>query len=396
MTRYLFSMAFILTLSSPLYSFHLKWDIPLRERLEIVRTATVEHLRDNALFRVYEERNIIDLTCIEEVYENKKVAGEFSVYRREQGETVFRLQEQYNSEFIIEPNGRYQIEDKYYMPNLRHMPTFPDDDIIVGSKWNATGEILIREFSRPFKLLFPVSYTFFDVQVKDGVRIAQIHYEYMINKDLIDQKYPPDFPVKIVGKSLGVIYWDIQNNRPLDIKDRYRIIFLFRSGARSVTSYELKMNIETSLKMYTPLSPKLEEKDREEIARDLKKDRGMSVEKDRRGLAFRMGDVLFDFDSFGLRDDTQKTLDKLIDILKKKYPDREIIVEGHTDTTGARDYNQKLSEKRAKSVAEYLKKGMGHDKMSYRGYGPEKPIGDNSTKQGREKNRRVEIIIKLK
>ena len=82
--------------------------------------------------------------------------------------------------------------------------------------------------------------------------------------------------------------------------------------------------------------------------------------------------------------------------IRKKYPDREIIVEGHTDNTGDKQYNQGLSDRRAASVAEYLKKGVGHDKLSYKGYGSEKPISDNATKEGQAKNRRVEIIIKLK
>ena len=104
---------------------------------------------------------------------------------------------------------------------------------------------------------------------------------------------------------------------------------------------------------------------------------------------------LFDFDSAALRKDTKSTLDLLVDTIKKKYTDREIIVEGHTDSTGDAKYNQTLSDRRAESVARYLSKGVGHDKFSYRGVAADKPISDNATEEGRRKNRRVEIVIKL-
>ena len=121
----------------------------------------------------------------------------------------------------------------------------------------------------------------------------------------------------------------------------------------------------------------------------------VGVQPDPRGIAVRMGEVLFDFDSAALRADTKKTLDAVIETLKRKYPDREIIVEGHTDSTGRKDYNQALSDKRAENVARYLSNGAGHDKFSYRGFASGKPIADNATEDGRKKNRRVEIIIKL-
>ena len=109
----------------------------------------------------------------------------------------------------------------------------------------------------------------------------------------------------------------------------------------------------------------------------------------------RMSDLLFDFDSYELRNDTRDKLDQIAEAIKKKYPDREIIVEGHTDSKGEASYNLSLSEKRAMKVSEYLKSKSGHDKFSYKGYGKNNPMADNATAEGRKKNRRVEIIIKL-
>jgi len=79
----------------------------------------------------------------------------------------------------------------------------------------------------------------------------------------------------------------------------------------------------------------------------------------------------------------------------KRYPDRDILVGGHTALAGTAEGRQKLSEERAAAVAEYLiDRGARTDtQIVVRGYGAEKPLADNSTEAGREKNRRVEITI---
>jgi outer membrane protein OmpA-like peptidoglycan-associated protein len=86
-------------------------------------------------------------------------------------------------------------------------------------------------------------------------------------------------------------------------------------------------------------------------------------------------------------------LDEVVKILNA-FPENEISVEGHTDSIGSDQYNQVLSEKRAKSVADYLvKKGIDPARLKTVGFGKQKPVATNSTAQGREANRRVEVII---
>jgi outer membrane protein OmpA-like peptidoglycan-associated protein len=86
-------------------------------------------------------------------------------------------------------------------------------------------------------------------------------------------------------------------------------------------------------------------------------------------------------------------LDKGAQILKA-HPAINISIEGHTDNTGTAAGNQKLSEKRAAAVKNYLvKKGIDADRMSASGYGQTKPVADNKTSAGRASNRRVEFKI---
>ena len=78
----------------------------------------------------------------------------------------------------------------------------------------------------------------------------------------------------------------------------------------------------------------------------------------------------------------------------KANPDTNIQIIGHTDNTGSVDYNQTLSEKRAKSVYDYLmNQGVSADRMVFEGKGVHQPVADNSTAEGRALNRRVEITI---
>jgi len=88
-----------------------------------------------------------------------------------------------------------------------------------------------------------------------------------------------------------------------------------------------------------------------------------------------------------------KVLDEAVAVLKK-FPEIKVFIDGHTDDRGKDSDNMKLSQDRAQSVADYLtEKGIAKDRMTPRGFGESKPIGDNKTKSGRAKNRRIEFHV---
>ena len=112
-----------------------------------------------------------------------------------------------------------------------------------------------------------------------------------------------------------------------------------------------------------------------------------------RGLVVNMGDVLFDTGKFNLRPEAREKLAKLSGIvLARSGLDLEI--EGHTDSTGSDDLNQTLSQQRGDAVRGYLvEQGLSEGNMTAQGFGKTMPIADNDTTAGRQKNRRVEIIV---
>jgi outer membrane protein OmpA-like peptidoglycan-associated protein len=112
-----------------------------------------------------------------------------------------------------------------------------------------------------------------------------------------------------------------------------------------------------------------------------------------RGLVVNMGDVLFDTGKSDLRSEAREALAKLTGIVLN-YPSLHLNIEGHTDSTGGAELNQALSEKRADSVRDYLVgQGLDTSSLSAQGLGMSDPVADNNTAQGRQKNRRVEIIV---
>jgi outer membrane protein OmpA-like peptidoglycan-associated protein len=112
-----------------------------------------------------------------------------------------------------------------------------------------------------------------------------------------------------------------------------------------------------------------------------------------RGLIVNMGDVLFDFGKYNLKPDTKITLAKLAGIIQS-HPGLHLAIEGHTDNIGGDEANLKLSQQRGDTVREFLvQQGLLADTVTAVGLGKAEPVADNSTNEGRQKNRRVEIIV---
>lgn len=130
-------------------------------------------------------------------------------------------------------------------------------------------------------------------------------------------------------------------------------------------------------------------------ARELEEDLdGATVERVGEGIkvTFDSG-ILFEVDSYTLSGASKNEIAKLAEVLQK-YEDTNIMFSGYTDNTGSEDYNQKLSEQRAKSVAEYTAfTGVSGERMTIIGYGESDPVASNETVEGRSKNRRVEVAI---
>lgn len=131
-------------------------------------------------------------------------------------------------------------------------------------------------------------------------------------------------------------------------------------------------------------------------AEDLESELGENATIERVGEGIKVtfdSGILFNFDKYEVRENSKESLTKFAETINK-YADTNIILEGHTDNVGADEYNQELSEKRAQAVSDYIKSlNVGGERLTEIGYGETQPIADNSTKEGQQLNRRVEIAI---
>jgi outer membrane protein OmpA-like peptidoglycan-associated protein len=134
--------------------------------------------------------------------------------------------------------------------------------------------------------------------------------------------------------------------------------------------------------------------DAESRARQLEAQlKDLEAKKTDRGMVITLGDVLFDTNQAQLKPGGMRNVQKLADFFKQ-YPQRKVMIEGFTDSTGSKGRNQELSDKRADSVRTALVgMGIGADRITSRGYGDSYPVAGNDSAAGRQLNRRVEIIV---
>ncbi|MBU2541561.1 MAG: OmpA family protein [Candidatus Omnitrophica bacterium] len=138
---------------------------------------------------------------------------------------------------------------------------------------------------------------------------------------------------------------------------------------------------------------------RKSLSKEIK-DKGVKLEMAERGLVVTfLAEILFDSGKAKIKKDAMPILDKVADVVNEVVPDLDVGVEGHTDNQPIKhsrwQSNWELSTSRATSVVHYLidKKGIAPQRLAAIGYGEYRPVDTNETKEGKRKNRRVEIVI---
>lgn len=158
-----------------------------------------------------------------------------------------------------------------------------------------------------------------------------------------------------------------------------------------------KQNISEARARLSEATKKMQQA--QEIPASLKNQRGgaaqngLQASQDDRGQVLTIGDVLFEFNTAELSPEGKSAIRRIAEVLKR-YPDRNILIEGYTDNSGSAEVNRSISQRRAENVKrELVELGAPADKIGAIGLGEYYPIADNSSDQGRIKNRRVEVII---
>ncbi|MDR2783775.1 MAG: OmpA family protein [Treponema sp.] len=305
----------------------------------------------------------------------------------------YQWQKDYVSEFERDERGRLTIDKRYFMPVVRDVPVFSGRDIAVGYTWTVDGHEM-HDFRDSFGIADPYRIPF------------TAHYTYLGEKEWKGKPYPafsvsyriflePEavagglYPIRIMGASDQIVYWDRDKGRESAYVEHFRMIFDLSNG----TVIEFRGIAEAEI-------VEAREMDKEDIVAQINRDieemgiQGAQVRIVDDGIAITLENIQFQPDSAELVDSEKPKLDKIGAILKK-YQDRDILVAGHTAYSGSEASMVQLSEERAGIVADYLinREIRTPDRVVTRGYGGTRPIADNSNEAGRIRNRRVEITI---
>lgn len=320
--------------------------------------------------------------------------GTFLTEELPEGSSIPLISETYDSEFWRDARGAYTIAPEIYMPVVRNCPVFPDRPLKPGDTWTAPGEE--RHDLRaslgipdPYAIPFTASYRYEGPVRKDGADLRLVSCSYTV----FTQPPPPRswgdaYPVQIAGFSDQRIWWDPALGEASSYEERFKLVFDLSDGSQVEYRGTARAAVVEALRMDRA-------KVEEEVGKAVAALPNVSVRQDELGVTISLEDIRFQPDSAVLLPEEMAKIAKIAALLAN-YPERDLLVSGHTALAGTPEGRKKLSEERAQAVAAALAKSMGGTAASRFhtvGWGAEKPVADNRTVEGMARNRRVEITI---
>jgi len=387
---------FALTLGAGLYAERFTYTYRAGDKYRVLSTVQEDVYIDRSLSHQAEILNRIAVTVTAVAGGTGSHQATFQTSERSVGTQSgrgFQWAREYDSVFDRDAQGRFTIDPRYYMPVVRNVPVFPDQDLAVGQTWSAEGEE-VHDFRDSFGLADPYRIPF------------TANYRYLGLKEWKEKQYPAFsvtyrifdevpatpgllYPRRVMGASDQLVYWDAELGQAAAYEESFRMILELSNGLTVEYRGQAQAEIIEAL-------PMNREKMVDEIEQDISRlgiaDTTVRVVDD--GVAISLEDIRFEPDSAHLLPEERQKLDRIAQILGR-YPDRDIQVGGHTALAGTAEGRAALSAERAAAVADYLiARGVrSADRVVVRGYGAEQPVAGNDTEAGRRKNRRVEITL---
>ncbi len=283
------------------------------------------------------------------------------------------------------------------VPTVRNIPVFPDRVMNPGDRWSADGVELFDwnpRFEIPGVLFidFTAEYEYIGPVVRDSKELEKIEIRYSYNWNL--EPLSEDFyylsqysyyPVGISGDFHQLIFWDAEAGRNYASQGWFEYIYFLSNGENQTFRGTTRAKA-----FYTePMDKTALMKEIEELADD-----NITVAVTDVGVSVSLEDIHFVPDEPQMLPGEETRLNDISEILSR-YPGRDVLIIGHTAMVNPGSDGQLLSEQRAAAVAQYfIESGVRQEtQVIIRGMGYKEPVGDNSTEEGRKKNRRVEIII---
>jgi outer membrane protein OmpA-like peptidoglycan-associated protein len=343
-----------------------------------------------------EIQNRIAMEVVEAREGKGRLSGSYQTSERLPGSgTAYLITTDYDSDFWRSASGAYEIEDRYYMPIVRNVPIFPDRDLKPGDTWTAPGEErhdFRREYGipEPYRIPFEARYEYLGPRDYEGKPRPAFRCSYTFFFDPpAPSRFKGAYPLRIMGNSDQLVFWDAEAGQILAYEETFKFIFERSDGITAeFVGWARGRVIEAVIMDRDAVAKKIEGELKRLGVEDV------TVRKDEKGVVISLDKIQFLGDSAVLRDSEKEKLGKISEILRG-FPDRDVLITGHTALASTEERRQAFSEVRARAVAEYLM-GTGvitAERIGIRGMGAREPVADNATEEGMSRNRRVEIMI---
>ncbi len=321
-----------------------------------------------------------------------------SLIKNSDSKAPYSETERFTAGFYLKPTGLFVVDGEQYMPNIRSVPTFSDTrdpalkdeaGMEQGTTWEKPGEEIMK-FTNLVTVPFNVRYEYRGLENVKSEEGEKNCHKFISNYELNFGDSDAAGP-RVFGYVTSIWFWDAQQGIPYYAQEEYNVIIVNEQGLAN----EFKIKSRSYYRKFRARNDAGKVALAERLKENLEKDNPqLKVRVTDNGVAISLPDLFFDTDSAKLNKPAKQSLEKIAQLLKTT-DSKHVRVRGHTDSTGDEAYNQQLSEKRAERVAEFLidSAELNPDGISFDGKGAKDPVAENSTAEGRARNRRVEIIL---
>jgi outer membrane protein OmpA-like peptidoglycan-associated protein len=293
------------------------------------------------------------------------------------------------SVFKIDDEGNLTILEDNGFPTFRSFPSYPKYKISKGDSWTANAHRSVDplEKGKPTKIPFIVQYVYAGDTIFNGTEVYILKAQWAnryVQGIYLDEEGDPEL-LSAKGSHSASIYVSKQTGNALVIRDTVDESFSYADGKI--------IALKGTISLFTEYPPAVETEKIVPALTQLAELEDAGFEKTQAGLKLTVQNLKFKADSAELLPEEKNRLDRIAEVLRQ-IPSSKFLIEGHTADVGNPDGQMKLSKERAFSVAEELsRRGIDASRFICKGSGALKPLADNSTREGRTKNRRVEITI---
>jgi outer membrane protein OmpA-like peptidoglycan-associated protein len=291
--------------------------------------------------------------------------------------------------FRIDGEGDFVIDDDRGFPQFRNFPAFPDGAIRPGSKWIARGNRSVDPLNEGSPVIVPLvaEYEYRGVEEYRNIPVHRVFAKYALRFDGQGPNQNRNFQVQ--GAHNVDILLRVSDGIPLMMRDNLEDTYTWPDGV-TVRFRGFTLTFGDGL---VPLDKEAIIEAASARTETLPENSGIDISSVPEGVKLTIKDIRFEPDSDEILASERPRLEMIARVLRES-PDRTFLVEGHTAAVGRPAGEMELSVRRARRMAaELAALGIPTERFIYKGWGGTKPLGDNSTDEGRRLNRRVEITI---